>query len=417
MKERNLFQEKECQTSPDAESFMKHIVKQDINFLEYPLWMQNERLPEGFVWKDRNGFIYRAGYKPPTKTDIIFLLFLLMRSQQEGWREEMTLSQREILRGCGINPGKSWSERLKDSLERWTNTTVKFAGTFYDGKEYLTMNFNIIEAWKIEKRTKKLTIRFSPEWLTRIKESNFFKLINFEQLKSLRSPLAVRLYELLIKTFQGRNSWSIDATKLAQKIPLKEKHPAHIIPKIEAAINRINKKTSLKIELKVERPKRGQAILHFQRLKEKEKDTLKKEEKIKKDVEYLLSLVKKEFRNRKTIKNTIEKMLFQKGLEYVERNIKYTNKFAGKNYRVYLLKALKEDWGAGWWEEVHKEEEQREKFEKIKAMLKPLLGCKVKIGETKGELSNDFIFLTEKGTAWPPKKVFEMVQQKGIVPL
>jgi len=398
-----------------AKELVKQLVKQDINFLEYPLWMQDERLPEGFVWKDRDGFVYRAGYKPPTKTDIIFLLYLLMRSQQEGWKEEMILTQREILTGCGIQPGKSWSERLKDSLERWTNTTVKFAGTFYDGKEYLTMNFNIIEAWKIEKKTKRLSIRFSPEWLTRIRESNFFKLINFDQLKSLRSPLAVRLYELLVKTFQGRDDWSIDAVKLAQKIPMKEEHPAHIVPKIKAAVNRINKKTSLKVHIEIERPKRGKAIFHFRKLVEDKAVELQTKDQEDKELKRLLKLVKEEFRDRKTIRNTILRMFKKHGVEYVERNIRYANKHADGNYRVYLLQALKEDWGAAWWEEKKTKEQQSEKYETIKAMLKPLVNRRVRIGETTGELTKEFFFMTEQGTAWPPSKVFEAVKQHGVI--
>jgi len=414
MKAKRVHKQQEIFGEETPECFVNQFVKQDINFLEYPLWMQNERLPEGFVWRDRNGFIYRAGYKPPSKTDIIFLLYLLMRSQQEGWRQEMVLSQREILTGCGIQPGKSWYERLKDSLERWTNTTVKFAGTFYDGREYLTMNFNIIEAWKIEKKSKKLVIRFSPEWLTRIKESNFFKLIDFEQLKSLRSPLAVRLYELLIKTFQGRKSWSIEATKLAQKIPMNEKHPAHIIPKVRAAVNRITRKTNLKISLEVERPRRGQAIFHFYK-----EDAVEETEKRSnaEELEALLKLVRKGFQDRKTIREAIARALAKKGREYVERNIKYANQFADNNYRVYLLRALKENWAASWWEEIKSGEKDLEKFETIKAMLKPLIGRRVRIGETEGELSQDFFLFVSKGTVWPPKRVFESVEKYGVLPL
>jgi len=56
-------------------------VKQNINFLEYPLWFQDEvsaaNAEQGIVWKDREGFVYRAGYKSPVKTDAIFLLIFV----------------------------------------------------------------------------------------------------------------------------------------------------------------------------------------------------------------------------------------------------------------------------------------------------------------------------------------------------
>ena len=48
----------------------------------------------------------------------------------------------------------------------------------------------------------------------------------------------------------------------------------------------------------------------------------------------------------------------KRGADYVERNILYANAKAKKNYRVYLLRALKEDWGASWWEEQEVEQAQ-----------------------------------------------------------
>ena len=330
-------------------------IKQDINFLEYPLWMQNEKLPsklesdeKGFVWKDREGFIYRCGYKVPTKLDFIFLCYLLLHSQSKRWVNQITLSRYKILKNCDIIRTPKEYKRLEDSLERWKMVGIKFQGTFYNGKKYDTINFGIIDSWGIEEKTKKLWIRFSPEWFLKIKNSNFFKYLDFNQIKTLRSPLTLRLYEILIKSFQSRDIWEIDAQKLAAKIPMAEKCPAHIIPKIQASVNRINEKTSLKLALNVVRIKRGQAKFVFKKLKNKTMDVLSTQ-----GVEYraLLNLLPKEQQRKKTIQYKVEQKLRKKGAEYVKRNIHYTNERANKNYRVFLLKALKEDWGLGWEED------------------------------------------------------------------
>ncbi len=341
-------------------------IKQDINMLEYPLWMQDEKLPskipddKGFIWQDREGYVYRCGYKVPTKLDIIYLMYLLYRSQQEGWQEEIELSRYEILKSCGYASCRPADyERLEDSLERWKMVGVKFQGTFYDGKRYIALSFGVIDTWKIDEQTKKLRIRFNREWLTRIKNSSYFKYLNFDQIRSLRSPLAMRLYEILVKSFQSREEWTIDAKKLAQKIPMKEKSAAHIIPKIKAAINRINTNSAFKVALIIERPKRGQAIFTFRRLKGQvdEANLILEKTPMQEDIQALLSrllsLVPEKHRSKKTIRDMIMRALRQHDEEYVRRNILYANEKVRKpsSYRAFLDQSLRQDWALGWWED------------------------------------------------------------------
>ena len=74
------------------ENQVHRILKQDINFLEYPLWVQDYKEGEGYIWKDIDGYVYQTAYKPPTKVDALFLYYLLYVSQQQGWQEEIKLS-------------------------------------------------------------------------------------------------------------------------------------------------------------------------------------------------------------------------------------------------------------------------------------------------------------------------------------
>ncbi len=346
--------------------------KQDINMLEYPLWMQDEKLPskipddKGFIWQDREGYVYRCGYKVPTKLDIIYLMYLLYRSQQEGWKEEIELSRYEILKSCGyISCRPADYERLEDSLERWKMVGIKFQGTFYDGKKYIALSFGVIDTWKIDERTKRLRIRFNREWLTRIKNSSYFKYLNFDQIRALRSPLAMRLYEILVKSFQTRQEWSIEAKKLAQKIPMKERAVAHIIPKIKAAVNRINGNTAFKVALIIDRPSRGQAIFTFRRLSDTFEGPFIIEKAGQGDweevINRLLLLVPAEHRNKRTVQQMISRALRVHGEEYVKRNILYANEKVRqpRGYRSFLDQALRHDWALGWWEDrVSKREEE-----------------------------------------------------------
>ena len=343
------------------------LIKQDINFLEYPLWFQNTNMAneaeDGYVWRDREGFVYRAIYKPPVNVDLIFLFYLLLKSQNENWSEVIELSRFEILKACEVVPNNIWYQRLEDSLDRWTHVTVKFEGSFYDGKSYQSLTFGIIDSWALEKETRRLRIRLSEEWLTYIRYSSFFKELDFEQLKLLRSPLALRLYELLVKTFQGRNTWKIDAKKLASKIPMSEKYPAHIIPKVKAAIHRISERTDLQLSLEVKRPQRGKAILVFRKLESIQEEeefviTDLSEDKQELLLE-LLGLLPEQHRTKKTIIEAVERALRREDGEYVKRNILYTNRYAKRNYRTYLIKALSKDWASDWWREQLEEQEHK----------------------------------------------------------
>ncbi|MBX6424264.1 replication initiator protein A [Thermosulfurimonas sp. F29] len=336
-------------TGETVKSFEKNI-KQDINMLEYPLWMQDEKLVSklendiGFIWKDREGYEYRCGYKPPTKLDAIFLFYLLYKSQKEGWKEEIELSRYEILKNCGFRSIRPVDyRRLEDSLERWKMVGVRYHGSFYDGKKYITLSFGIIDTWKLEEESKKLYIRFNREWLTRIKNSTYFKYLDFDKIKALRSPLAVRLYEILIKNFQNREEWRIEVTKLAEKIPMKKKYPSHIITKIKTAINRINEHTDLKINLEVEKFK-NKTILMFCKGKKRHHDHL---------LESLIKLLPPSERKKQTLIEAIKRALDRHDEEFVRRNILYANEKVKKpgSYRIFLIKALKEDWAREWWED------------------------------------------------------------------
>jgi hypothetical protein len=327
-------------------------VKQDMNFLEYPLWFQDERLPEGFVWKDRDGFVYRAGYKPPTRLDGLYLMYWMLSSQQAGWAEHVYVTQRNNMSSCGVYPNKSKALRLQDSCERWINVTVKFKGTFYDGKRYENLQFNIINEWWIDKMTKHLHVDFNKIWLEKVKHSNFFKLIDFDDVRRLRSPRAARLYELLVKNFQGRNKWVIDAHKLAHKYPMTRKYVSQIIRDVKAALADITRRTSLQVGMSVENNERGKAMLYFEKLAEKEiapeapDRTLESE--IPSGVKDLVGLLNEKHRRQKAVIEVIRRALVKHDSDYIKRNILYSNEQAKKNYKAFLSKAIEDDWGLGW---------------------------------------------------------------------
>jgi Replication initiator protein A len=334
---------------------MPDLIKQDMNFLEYPLWMQTvdvlTRDEEGYIWRERAGYLYLVGYKPPLKTDVLFLFYLLLKSQQAGWHDTITVTRYEVLQACGLRKDRWWYARLTESLDRWASVRLRFQGTFYDGTTYQAMNFGIIDEWTLKDDAQGLEIRFAPKWLRTIQASDFFQMLDFEHLKALRSPLVVRLYEILCKSFQGRSVWEINAMKLAEKIPMRERYPADVIPKIQAAVKRINGHSSLHVQLRVKRPIRGQAILVFEKVAEAPATpaaSLPGGAGVPDEAAFhaVVELLPLEHRGKKTLLEALATAYRQQGAAYVARNIRYTNQHCTGNYRAYLARALRADWGA-----------------------------------------------------------------------
>lgn len=359
----------------------KHLVRQNINFLEYPLWFQDDRFaeahPDGYVWRDLEGYEYRTGYKVPVKTDAIFLLYLLLQCQKNEYSQELHLTRYQIIRECGLVVDSKWYDRLEDSLKRWKTVSILFAGNFYDGNSYQAINFGVIDSWSIHEETKELKIVFSPSFIQMMLGKGFFKYINFAEFKQLRSSLATRLYEILIKSYHGRDLWEIEALKLAEKIPMKERYPAHIVPKIRAAVNRINKNTTSVFEFSTRTGGKGSVILSFRKLSQEKTvpqphaqkaELSKSKPPSNEDINRLVLLLPPERQKQQTILEIIIKSYGEKGFDYVARNIAYANKYAKRSYRPYLQKTLKLDYGRAMVEDEELKKHQAAEQAKISAI-------------------------------------------------
>jgi hypothetical protein len=331
--------------------------KQDKNFLEYPLWLPIKTEQAFATTGYRYEFSSKFGH--PEKFDANILYSLMRDLEKNKWQNNfIEKTQYQILVKAGVSPNSERYKRLEKCLLRWKTVTLIYEGSFFDGKGgYGSESFGIINDWKINKKTGLVSIFFNHVWLESIKNSKFFEMIDYEVMQALKNPTYSRLYELLIKNFYKRNVWKIDAHKLAEKIPLHEKYVAHIQRKIETGVNNISKKTELKVNLEVKKKERNKATLIFTKINKSENKT---NNEYTKDMEGLLRLVPEKYNGLKTIHDAIQSNLKKFGADYVKRNISYANKHAKKNYRAYLVKALKEDWAIQEEEDVTSKQQEQE---------------------------------------------------------
>jgi hypothetical protein len=325
------------------------LVKQDINLMENPLWVLSDNPQKELrITNDRGNFLIKSGDKLPERTDINFLLYLLKVSQKSGYVQKLELTRYEIIKECELTACEVNYNRLKESLKRWKYVGIEFKGTFYDNKAYSTKAFGIINEYSIDEVTKKLKIEFNKSFLEMVKNTSYCKYIDFKKYIRLRKPVSSRLYEILLKTFVERNEWEIEALKLAEKLTIIPKgnrglYPADIKIMIIPAINEINEKTELRIEMETRKNDNKQLIFKFKLIKNMDNE---KQEQENNEIQTLIDMLKEDYRDSKALKDTLKRYHARYGHDYVKYNILYANKKASKAYAGFLKNALKENWGA-----------------------------------------------------------------------
>jgi plasmid replication initiation protein len=198
----------------------------------------------------------------------------------------------------------------------------------------------------------------------------------------------------LLKQYQSLGKRKFGVFELREKLGLKSTELRQWIDfrrrVLEIAKREINAKTDLEIDYKTKKVGRKIEFIIFSiRAQSREQKNEQNER-----YDALLNLVPDKYRELKTLKNAIIKYLKKKGFEYVKRNIEYANLKAEKNYRAYLINALKEDWSLAWWEdqkiekekieiqekkEKEKEEKEKEELQQYLNLIKKYVGKKVRL--------------------------------------
>jgi len=260
-------------------------------------------------------------------------------------------------------------------------------------------------------------LKFAPElkpYLLKLKEC--FTQYQLGEILKLRSKYAFRLYELCKKNeLLGKYTYEIEELREVLGVGKGELKAWKDFRRfcLEPAIREINQKTDLQISYKAEKLGRRFKWVVLKISKKKDKQSIKA---IENDspISDLLKLLPEGERNKKTIQSALIKAYKKHGFEYCKRNIEYANEKATENYRVFLIKALKEDWALGWWEDKLQKEEKEKWYEKIKnAILKDEKGIEYKTNE-RGfiylkKIDDRFVCLRDGVT--PPPIVVDLVKK------
>ncbi|WP_456469719.1 RepB family plasmid replication initiator protein, partial [Caminibacter sp.] len=284
-------------------------------------------------------------------------------------------------------------------------------------KEKSLLQINWLSSAEYFEREGYVELCFDPKlkpYLLQLKEC--FTQYQLGEILKLRSKYAFRLYELCKKNeLLGKYKYEVEELRDLLGVEKGElKLWADFRRRcLEPAIKEINKKTDLHVSYEAKKLGRRFKWVVLKISKKKDKQSIKA---IENDspISDLLKLLPESERNKKTIQSALIKAYKKHGFEYCKRNIEYANEKATENYRVFLIKALKEDWALGWWEDKLQKEEKEKWYEKIKnAILKDEKGIEYKTNESGfiylKKIDDRFVCLRDGVT--PPVIVVDLVKK------
>lgn len=303
-------------------------VKVDMNFLEYPSWsiscnaiktvklsVKNNKVDGEYVLS-----VADVVDRLPNKLDMILLYKILLDLLNSDTNEYIT-TRYKLCKDIYSSTSTADYRRLKKSLNRLKAVVVWFNGTFYNGKSksYENKSFNFIDYYKIDEKGK-MHIRVNKEFFKQIKDTEYFKYLNWSEYKRLRKAISARLYEILIKSFIKGSIFSINIFRLRDKLTLPERYPSHILSRIRSAVNEINSRTKLKIAYDYDSTR--QVVIFRKDDNKDEKDTRKGKE------------TKNSDALRETVVSTTSSVDSDRTVD-VKDGMRYRDK-EGISYKIYL---------------------------------------------------------------------------------
>lgn len=362
----------------------KSVLKQDLNFLNYPLWFQVSRASSGLHWQE-TGYSYQAEWRAPDQLDMLFLMYLLMRSQQEDYRSRLELSRYEILKGCGCPINPQYLRRLEDSFKRWQQVQLAFDESFDNGQELVSHRFRILDHYHLDTAQRRMSCQLNPLFLAQIQCSTQFKYLDFNYYRLLRRPVSRRLHELLICAFKQQPHWRIPLTELGRKLTLysrrKKKrngqteeviYPSDVLTAVKAALEEMNKLATdterlralgmdpreiYAITYEVE-PKKKWITFHKAPLSHLFDELTLEPDANNPSASYeeprLEELIRFLKRNSRPLRELITRYFRSHGYDYVKWNIFYANRNGARNYVSYLKLCLQHNWAQEFREEYER---------------------------------------------------------------
>lgn len=246
-------------------------IRDDINFLEYPLWIvaKTETSCHLIIKKSHGFYEIKSTEGLPLRFDKMVLYFLLHKAfksfdtttDHEGndlvVLPEIVTTRYEIAKNVLFqtkNFSKTKYDRIMLSLKKWKALYVRFEGLFCQHENLSIKLFSIIDYVSLDKVTSKLSIKFNDQYITQLARTQSYKTINLVSYKKLTRPVSARLYEILVRQMAEKTIWCISIDELGEQLTLEKRgFPSQILAALRPALEDINRKTELAVEFEYDK--------------------------------------------------------------------------------------------------------------------------------------------------------------------
>ena len=234
--------------------------KDEMNLAEYPLSILTHRVPphrktysftqritdhHGAVIKQSWSVLGSDKYGLPTPYDddvLIALLYCYKEQKPQGRKIHFSL-----YRLCQVMQkalSKREYDRLRDSLNRLTSTTIVATNCFYDNiaKSWVSEAFHLFDRYKLyqERKGRAATphlsfVEMSAFFHQSVAVANYIKDLNLGVYYGLALPISKRLFRYLDKNRYKKTRYEETVMRMAGKLPLAYAYPSQVKQKLARA--------------------------------------------------------------------------------------------------------------------------------------------------------------------------------------
>jgi plasmid replication initiation protein len=323
--------------------------------------------------------LIEATYKLSTvEQKIILFLASTLRPEDEDFKPYLfKIATFQEFMGK-VDANYAWLEQTLLSLKE-KNLRIVYEN---EDRKKVILNVNWLSSSKYVEGSGCVELRFDPNmkpFLLQLK--NRFTNYRLSNVVQLKSQFSIRLYELLKQyekigkrafgIYDLRSILGVDEDQYQQYTDFRKRV-------ILTAQSELKEKTDICFTFKETRVSRKVDLITFfiktnalkPQLALDDAEVITPESDIESELHSLLDLLPAAYKNRKSVRKILEEYLIKHDFEFVMRNIIYTNEKSNavkpgttgsrSNYRAYLNKALSNDYGLAYMEDLQAKKEAEE---------------------------------------------------------
>jgi len=214
------------------------------------------------------GIVYILnGAEFPNAEAVDLLLYLIWLAEKNNWQKKVEFESLNKLAKevFGVQKlGKAEKRLIERILTIWKFHGFYFENSFVWGEERITTQFGVIEDWEIKPQGRgkpaKIEITFSEKFIEICQNTRWYRRPSWLEVKKLRKEVAKSLYLLALeyKPNEDSKEWKIFIDNdlkhwyrnaLNSLADPKHLRPSIILKRLKGAIEEINEKTNLRMEL------------------------------------------------------------------------------------------------------------------------------------------------------------------------